>query len=386
MESLKIWLDARQKDLVEVRRHLHQHPELSGEEHNTQSFLSYRLKTSWPDRLIKVGTTGLLAEYKGDAPGPCVLVRVDIDALPIHETLMDIDYASEHKGVAHKCGHDGHSTMGLGLAHYISQHRPEKGSVCILFQPAEETALGARAVLDDVAFDIEPDYALALHNVPKFPKKSVVMIPRYFTASVRSVIIKLRGQIAHAAEPEQGRSPASALADLLDYVEEQTNNAPNEDHFQLLTPIYLHMGQKAYGTSPGKGELHLTCRCWTTDQMNDLVESLENKVQHVAHDYGLQHQIEYIEVFPAVKQNESIAHALREVVEELDFQVIDKDRPFRWGEDFGAFSEQYPSFMFGLGAGEDQPVLHHPEYDFPDAIIPDGIRVFYALIQKLLNT
>jgi len=385
MESLKTWLDNRHNDLVEVRHHLHQNPELSGKEKNTQSFLSYRLKTSWPDRLLKVGNTGLLAEYKGEKDGPCVLVRVDIDALPIAETLSDLEYGSVTDDVAHKCGHDGHSTIGLGLAHFIAQNRPKKGSVCILFQPAEETAQGAQEVLDDVTFDIEPDYAIALHNVPKFPKKSIVLIPEYFTASVRSVIIQLRGQIAHAAEPEQGRSPALALSKLLDYVNEETRNNPQEKDFQLLTPIYLKMGQKAYGTSPGKGELHLTCRCWTTDQMNQLVDKLEEKVQLIAHDYGLQHQVEYTEVFPAVRQNEKLVKTLRKVAEELDFQVIEQDRPFRWGEDFGAFTKHYPSLMFGLGAGEGQPVLHHPEYDFPDDIIPDGIQVFHGLIEQLLN-
>ena len=386
MDSLENWLKKRHKDLVEVRRHLHQNPELSGEENNTQAFLSYRLKTSWPDELTEVGGTGLLAEYRGESEGPSVLVRVDIDALPITEANEDLEYISHNEGVAHKCGHDGHSTIGLGLAHFIAQNRPKRGTVYILFQPSEENAQGAQAVLDDVAFDIKPDFALALHNVPKFPKKSVIIIPDYFTASVRSVIIKLRGQIAHAAEPEQGRSPASALADLLDYVKEQTKNDPNEDDFQLLTPIFLKMGQKAYGTSPSKGELHLTCRCWTTEQMETLVSELEDKVKHLAHDYGLQHHIEYLEVFPTVNQDPDLTEALRKVAKELDFQAIDQARPFRWGEDFGAFSQQFPSLMFGLGAGEDQPVLHHPEYDFPDEIIPDGIRVFYSLIHHLLNS
>jgi amidohydrolase len=386
MDSLENWLKNRQKDLVEVRRHLHQNPELSGEEKNTQSFLRYRLKTSWPDRLIKVGGTGLLAEYKGESEGKSLLIRVDIDALPISEADSELEYASHNKDAAHKCGHDGHSTIGLGLAHFIAQNRPKKGTVYILFQPAEETAQGAQAVLDDVAFDIKPDYALALHNVPKFPKKSVIIIPDHFTASVRSVIIKFRGQIAHAAEPEQGRSPAAALADLLDYVKEQTINDPNEDNFQLLTPIFLHMGQKAYGTSPSKGELHLTCRCWTTEQMETLVADLEDKVNQLSHHHGLQNHIEYLEVFPTVDQHPELVEALRKVVKSLDFQAIDQDRPFRWGEDFGAISQQFPSLMFGLGAGEDQPVLHHPDYDFPDEIIPDGIRVFYSLIDHLLNS
>jgi len=385
MERLQEWLESRQQDLVAVRRHLHQHPELSGEEKNTQSFLQYRLKTSWPDRLLQVGGTGLLAEYKGAEEGPCVLVRVDIDALPISEAESDLEYASQNEGAAHKCGHDGHSAIGLGLAHFLSQHRPKKGSVCLLFQPAEETAQGAKAVLEDVAFDISPDYVLGFHNVPQYPKKSVVAVSGHFTASVSSVIIKLRGQMAHAAEPEQGRSPATALSQLLDYVEKHTKNQPGEDDFQLLTPIYLEMGQKAYGTSPAKGELHLTCRCWTTEQMDTLIEKLENAVAQIAHDHGLQHQIEYLEVFPAAKQHPELFNTLCEVTEELDFQLIEKPRPFRWGEDFGAFSQKYPSLMFGLGAGEEQPVLHHPDYDFPDDILPDGIRVFYGLIDHLLN-
>ena len=386
MGNINKWLDQRCPDLNEARHHLHQNPELSGEEKNTQSFLKYRLKTSWPDRLISVGGTGLLAEYKGETEGPCVMVRVDIDALPIAEANKDLEYRSKNDGVSHKCGHDGHSTIGLGLAHYIAQNRPKKGKVCILFQPAEETAEGAKAVLEDPAFDIEPDYALGFHNVPGFPKESVVIVPEVFSASVRSVIIRFRGQIAHAAEPEQGRSPAMAISALLDYVESETKNHPKEKDFQLLTPIYIHMGQKAYGTSPAKGELHLTCRSWTPEQMKSLVKKLEEKVARIAHDHRLQHDISHCDIFPAVRQDPELVEILKKSTEKIGFQGIDQIRPFRWGEDFGAYSKKFPSLMFGLGAGENQPVLHHPEYDFPDDITPHGIQIFYSLIDHLLNS
>ncbi|NBB88307.1 MAG: amidohydrolase [Bacteroidetes bacterium] len=385
MENINKWLDQRCPDLNEARHHLHQHPELSGEEKNTQSFLNYRLKTSWPDRLKRVGDTGLLTEYKGESKGPCIMVRVDIDALPITEENKDLEYRSQNEGVSHKCGHDGHATIGLGLAHYIAQNRPNKGTVCILFQPAEETAEGAKAVLEDPAFDIKPDYVLGFHNIPGYPKESVVILPGVFSASVRSVIIRFRGQVAHAAEPEQGRSPAMAISALLSYVEKETKNRPNEDDFQLLTPIYISMGQKAYGTSPANGELHLTCRCWTPDQMNALVEKLEEKIARIAHDHGLQHDISHCDVFPAVQQNPKLVELLKKSVKQNGVQGIDRTRPFRWGEDFGAYSKKFPSLMFGLGAGEDQPVLHHPKYDFPDDIIPHGIKIFSSLINHLLN-
>ncbi len=372
--------------MVEVRRHLHQNPELSGEETTTQAFLKYRLKTSWPDKLWEVADTGLVAEYHGQEEGPCVMVRVDIDALPISEKGLDLSYASHKDGVSHKCGHDGHSTIGLGLAHYISQHRPKKGKVAILFQPAEETAQGAKAVLEDKNFKLTPDFILALHNVPQFPKKSIVVIRNHFSASVRSVIIRLKGCVAHAAEPEQGRSPDLALCELLQYAKDQTHNQPDEENFQLLTPIYLNMGQKAYGTSPGQGELHLTCRCWSPEQMKQLTELLEAELATLAKKYKLESEIEYLEIFPAVRQNDSLVDTLENAIDQLDFKAIHQNRPFRWGEDFGAFSIDFPCLMFGLGAGEDQPVLHHPSYDFPDEIIPDGIMVFSTLIDELLNS
>jgi len=386
MSALKDWWSTRQKDMVEVRRHLHQNPELSGKETSTQAFLKYRLKTSWPDKLWEVADTGLVAEYHGKEEGPCVMVRVDIDALPISDESLDVPYASHNEGVAHKCGHDGHSTIGLGLAHYIAQHRPKKGKVAILFQPAEETAQGAKAVLEDKNFKLTPDFILALHNVPKFPKKSIVVIRNHFSASVRSVIIQLKGCVAHAAEPEQGRSPDMALCELLQYAKDQTHNAPDEESFQLLTPIYMNMGQKAYGTSPGHGELHLTCRSWSPEQMKQLTEQLEEKLAAVAKKYKLESDIKYIEIFPAVRQNDQLVDALEGAIDHLDFEAIHQNRPFRWGEDFGAFSREFPCLMFGLGAGEEQPVLHHPTYDFPDEIIPDGIMVFSTLIDELLNS
>lgn len=386
MKELLRWLDEKCDDLVEVRRYLHQYPEVSEEEYNTQAFLKYRLKTSWPDSLEEIGGTGLIVTYDSQAEGPNVLVRVDIDALPIEEKNEDLEYKSKNEGVSHKCGHDGHATMGLGLAHYISQHRPKLGKVYILFQPAEENAQGAKAVLEDDAFPKDVDFAFALHNIPGMPAGAIINSSPHFSASVKSAIIRWTGKMAHAAEPEQGKSPDRAISEVLQFATEKTNNAPEGEDFQLLTPIYVAMGQKAYGTLPSKGEVHFTLRCWAPERMQRIVEELEAFVNELSKQEELEYEMEYLEDFPAVVNDSQADEICRWAAQQLDYEIIERERPFRWGEDFGVITQQVPGMMFGLGAGRETPPLHDDHYDFPDAILPNGIALFAMMIEKAQNT
>jgi len=193
-------------DLKAFRRDLHAHPEISGEEKKTGKRVLTVLNELKPDELLtEVGGTGILATFGTDEKGPQVMVRCELDALPIQE-INTFDHKSTSKGVSHKCGHDGHMAILTGLAEKLAKDRPLTGRVHLLYQPAEENGAGAAAVLKDPRMkDRHFDLVLALHNLPGYPLGHAVVRKGAFTASVNSMVIALKGRTSHAAEP--GRSP-----------------------------------------------------------------------------------------------------------------------------------------------------------------------------------
>ena len=202
--------------LIDLRRTLHQFPELSGQEQDTaQRILSY-VGHEGPSQIIEeLGGHGLALVYAFKNSGPTIAIRCELDALPIQE-INDFEYQSTIDGVSHKCGHDGHMTIVAGLAKWITTQGFDKGSIVLLFQPAEETGRGAEAVLKDPRFEaLGIDYMFALHNIPKVPLHEIIVMDRGFSAEVISFNLELQGKASHAAEPEHGINPAIAIAELI---------------------------------------------------------------------------------------------------------------------------------------------------------------------------
>lgn len=371
-------------ELIEIRRFLHSNPELSGREFETQRFLQKELESIDCQEIKSVGGTGLAVFFKSDKPGKRILIRADIDALPISE-INTFDYKSIKPGISHMCGHDGHATILLGLARKLSQNPISCGEVCLLFQPAEETGQGASQVLNDSNFDFKPDFAFALHNLPGFPLQHVICRPSSFTAAVKSVIFKFSGKTSHAAEPENGINPGLAVAEVIQAVEKISQKDISRKDFALGTLIHVHLGEKAYGVSAGYAEVHFTLRSWSNEVMRNFSQKLLTEVQSIAinHKLGLEH--EYLEEFHANTNDPKAFALVKEAAtrQELNFKEI--ENPFRFGEDFGLFTEKFPGAMFGIGAGENCPALHNPDYDFPDELIETGIKMFDQLVKLALD-
>ncbi|MFT4524276.1 MAG: amidohydrolase [Granulosicoccus sp.] len=371
--------------LVKLRKVLHKHPELSGHETETANRIAGFIGSYKPTKMIEgIGGTGIAAVYTYFDSGPTVLVRCELDALPIQE-INDFDYKSEVDGVSHKCGHDGHMVMVAGVAAHYSKNRPKVGKVVLLFQPAEENGEGAKAVLEDPKFEeIKPDYVVALHNLPGYPMHQIVCRPNSFTASVQSIIIKLHGKTSHAGEPNMGINPALAIADILQQTD-ALQIAQDKPDFKQVTPIQIEMGEEAYGISAGYGVVKLTIRTWDSETMNVLAADCESIVNQVGQKHKLKVEIDWTQFFSANQNNSEMVDTIHEAAKQNGFEYTEKEEPFRWGEDFGLFTEKFKGAMFGIGSGEKTPALHNPDYDFPDEITPTGVLMFTTIIDQLLK-
>ena len=372
-------------DLKRIRKEIHQNPELSQLEYKTADLIKSYLTAHCNGQISSVAHTGIMVTFDSTQDGKAFLLRADIDALPIIET-NEFDYKSNVYGVSHKCGHDGHTAIMLGVARLLSKHPIKKGKVVLLFQPAEENGKGAEAVLNDKIFKpLYFDFVFALHNIPGFKKNQIVLKENTFNANVKSMIIKLQGKTAHAAEPEKGYNPALAIADILYYSQRETHNFPEQSNFFLITPIHINMGELAYGISAGYGELHLTIRSWDLALFEEKCNALENHILNTNKTYNLKANISFTQVFYANKNNNQAVDLVRKAAIKNKFEIQEMNQSFKWGEDFGLFTQKFKGAMFGLGAGEDTPALHNPDYDFPDDITSTGIQQFYQIIQEANN-
>lgn len=370
--------------LTNFRKKLHQFPELSDNEQLTAQSVVNELKLCNPTTILsKLGGNGVAAIFKGDLEGETLLFRAELDALPIQEENT-FEHTSNYPGISHKCGHDGHATILIGLARMLKNNPPLKGEVILLFQPAEENGNGAKAVLADEKFkSIIPDFVFSLHNVPDFEKGAIIVKNNSFTPSVTSLKITLKGKTSHAAEPENGINPDIALQELIVAIKGLADNNLDNETFTVVTTVYATLGSEDYGISADYAELHFTIRCWTAKQLKNLKEICANLVQVISKKHQLKYSMDWIYEFDSNNNDDKAVEYIIKAAASNSFNIIKKQTPFKWGEDFGTFTQQYKGAMFGLGAGKQTPALHNPDYDFPDEITSYGIQMFYAIIKLI---
>jgi amidohydrolase len=368
-------------NLIHLRHTLHQFPEVALEESQTAQRILQFFQPLNPDQVVEeLGGTGLAFVFKGKKPGKRILFRCELDALPI-EDLKESPHQSLTKGKGHLCGHDGHMAIICGLGEKLAQNRPEKGEVVLLFQPAEETGDGAKAVLEDRRFEqIKPDFAFALHNLPGYPLHQIVMRQGTFAAGSTGMTITLTGKTSHSAHPEAGINPAQALAKLILELPQLPNEA---EGFALLTLIHAELGSLAFGTSAGKGSLSMTLRAFDQEELDSLIEKVKAKAQVVAESERLSVEFGFVEQFAVSVNDPELYQLVEKTAKNLGISLVEKPEPFRWSEDFGLFSQVCPSFLFGLGAGENCPQLHEGTYDFPDELITTGVELFEVILLEL---
>jgi len=359
--------------LLKLRRELHRSPSLPGAEKETARIVARFFSWLRPDGTIEgLGGAGLAFVFDGEAAGPTVMLRCELDAVPAGA------------GAAHLCGHDGHMTIMAGVGLALSRNRPARGRALLLYQPAEETGEGAGNVIEDPRFArIAPDHVFALHNLPGFPAGSIVIREGTFAMASRGMAVRLSGRTAHAAEPEKGISPARAMCGLVESLEKLPGRICSGDPAAMVTVVGACLGGRSFGTAPGEGEVFATLRCSSDEGMERLSGGAEDIARRESEAGGLAHSVEYEDVFMATVNSPGAVDIVMKASGEA--QVIDPGGPFPWSEDFGRLTAICDGAMFGLGAGEDAPPLHSPGYEFPDALIEPGVSIFESILEEILS-
>ena len=369
-------------DYKEIRHSLHEHPQTAGNEQYAHDTVIRHLQSLHPDHVYThVGGYGVIAVWGKEPNAPTVAFRADTDALPI----------------GHRCGHDGHTTILLRLAELIDSEElrmknDESATAAIdssfftlhssfnyllLWQPAEETGTGSRAVIESgilQQYNIKAFYAL--HNIPGYPLGTVVVCPNTFAAASTGVVYRLDGRETHASTPELGINPGPAVADIIRKLQ-GFNHV--EGRFQQSTLICVRLGSPAFGTSAGSAEVMYTMRAFTNANMERLLADSTRVVGWLAKRYRLEVTRSLVEPFHATENRAEGVRAVEQAAAALHYAVAVRDMPFRWSEDFAEYLMLWPGAMFGIGSGEQQPELHHPSYDFPDSLIEPAARLFFRL-------
>ncbi|EPR68937.1 amidohydrolase [Cyclobacterium qasimii] len=369
------------KEISTLRKQLHQAPEVSGKEQKTSDQIRAFFEDLSPDEIVDdLGKHGLAIVFNGQENGPTTLIRAELDALPILEN-NSFSYKSKSNGVAHSCGHDGHMAILCGVGLKLAKKRPKYGRVILLFQPSEETGMGAAQVISSPNFPkIKPDFAFALHNLPGYDLGEVVLKKGAFTAASKGMIINLKGRTSHAAHPEDAISPANAMCQLISGLQKLPEDI---QEFSLVTVIHAQLGEVAFGTTPGTATVMATLRTFDNEVMNTLTESAMSLSQKISDLHGLECSISFTEEFQVVENDIEAYNPVDDAVTKLGLHKRISQTPFRWSEDFGALSSTTKSMLFGLGAGKTHPQLHENSYDFPDELLPIGVDLFYTIIEKL---
>lgn len=382
--SKHILSDTQITALTQLRHALHQAPEVSGAEVATAALVAQFLRETNPDQVVEgLGGHGLAVIYDSGQPGPSVMFRAELDALPITEQT-GLGYASGSPGIAHLCGHDGHMAIIAGLGLWLGGRRPARGRVILLFQPAEETGAGARAVLHDPQFaPLRPDWAFALHNMPGMALGAVAVGAGPASCASLGLRFRYQGREAHASLPETGASPAPALAALMAGVARYASVQPMGPEFRLATLCHLNMGVPAFGIAPAQAEAFVTLRTLSDDALKGFEHEICTLARAAAQGVAL--EITRHDHFNATQNEPQAAAHVARACDALGVPQGAFALPMRASEDFGAFSAATRTALFFLGAGEKHPALHNNDYDCPDALIRTGVSIFAQTLESVMK-
>ncbi|MBR8034790.1 amidohydrolase [Burkholderia vietnamiensis] len=379
-------LSAHRAHWASLRRDLHAHPELRFDEHRTADVVARELAALGYAVSRGLGGTGVVASLPGADPRRGIVLRADLDALPIREA-NDFAHASCTHGVMHACGHDGHTVMLLGAARVLRELPQLAGSVHFVFQPGEEGGAGARKMIDDGLFEQFPTEAVfGMHNWPGLPAGHFGLRAGPIMAAGSRFRITVTGKGAHAAQPHLGIDPVPLACAMV--LQCQTIAARHKDP---VDPAVISVCMFQAGTTdnviPDSAELRGTIRTLSSALQQQLQRDVRLMCEALAGASGARAGVEFFQYYPATV-NTPAETALCEAVIRDTFgeQRLRREVPPNMtSEDFGFMLEERPGAYVLIGNaadGDAAPALHHPKYDFNDDIIPAGVRYWVSLAQR----
>lgn len=366
------------------RRHLHAHPELMYDVHETAAFVVERLKEFGVDEITPgIGKTGVVAVINGktDTKGRVIGLRADMDALPIEEAT-GLDYASTVPGKMHACGHDGHTSMLLGAAKYLAETRNFDGKVVLIFQPAEEGGAGGLAMCKDGLMDrwgIQEVYGM--HNMPGLPVGEFAIRPGALMASSDEFEIVVTGKGGHAAAPHEAVDTTLAAAQIVVTLQSVVSRTVDPIKRVVLTVGTFETDSVASNVIAHKARLQGTVR--TLDPEYRVIA--EERVRRIAEDtasaFGASAEVTWTPGYPVTVNSEAETGHAAEAAAAVSGKVDDNVDPIMPSEDFAYMLEERPGAYIFLGNG-DTAMCHHPAYNFDDDAIPAGCSWFAEIVER----
>ena len=371
--------------ILEYRRWLHVHPELSGQEKETGAYVAQKLREMGLTPTEHVGGYGVTAVIEGALPGKCVGIRADFDALAVTEQT-GLPYASENPGVCHACGHDTHAAMLLGVAHILMDMRDQiKGSVKLIFQPSEENSAtsGAKAMIaDGVLENPKVDAVLAQHINPLFPFGKVMMADGVITAGSDKFFITIKGKSCHASKPDMGIDAIAIGAQIVSALQTIVSRNVSPLDSAVITVGKFHSGAQ-YNAVAETCEMEGTCRNLNPEVRNKMPQRMENIIRGIAEGMGATYTFRYVMGYDPLYNDPGVCSIVRRTAREVlgEEYVGEPANRTLGGEDFSFFAQKVPCAYYYIGCQhEDQPFwpLHNGHFNPDEDAMKSGIRVMAA--------
>lgn len=369
--------------LKEVRNDfqwLHENPELAYQEYKTTEYIKKQLKKENVTIIDLPLDTGLVAQIKGNGEGPVIALRCDIDALPIEEQ-SGLAYSSKKPGLMHACGHDFHTAVMLGVAKVLNLYKDElKGTVKIIFQPAEEAPGGATKIIETNVLD-DVKLIWGIHTAPGIPVGTIAISEGAVMAAVDRFEIHVQGKGTHAGHPEEGIDPIVVMSAIVQSVQTIVSRNMNPFHANLISITRIEAGN-TWNVIPEKGFMEGTVRTLDVEDRKQIQTRLSDLVSEIAKSYGAKAELTWFAGPPAVYNDASLCEFARNVASNLGATVAEVERSLG-GEDFSFYQEIIPGAYLKIGTGGEHP-LHHPAFIAdPEALVPT-IKYIVELAKKSL--
>ena len=390
LKNVRLEIRALQPQLVEWRRQIHQKPELGFQEKITAEFIAQKLQNWGIVHQAGIAQTGIVAIIKGEKPGngKVLAIRADMDALPIQEQNQ-VPYCSQHDGVMHACGHDGHTAIALGTAYYLNQHRQDfSGTVKIIFQPAEEGPGGAKPMIAaGVLKNPDVDAIIGLHLWNNLPLGTVGVRPGALMAAVELFRCIIFGKGGHGAIPHQTVDSIVVAAQIVNALQTIVSRNVNPIDSAVVTVGELHAGT-AVNVIADTARMGGTVRYFNPDLAGFFKERIQQIIAGICQSYGSSYDLDYIHLYPPVINDPEIAELVRSVAEavvETPIGIVPECQTMG-GEDMSFFLQEVPGCYFFLGSANPEKKLdyphHHPQFDFDETALPMGVEMFVRCLEK----